>query len=149
MIFSLPYVSNEFIKEIKLKELIRIFRYNNIVFNVENREGIIFNFCDGLECGIFGLCGIINLEDIEKISPELKLWKLVNISVDLLKKMILQIKKENAITPNTDFNDNFERNDKIEFQDIINKIKKILKEKEIEQEKEENTKKKLANSPFV
>ena len=149
MIFSLPYISSEFIKEIKLKELIRIFRYNNIVFNVENREGIIFNFCDGLECGIFGLCGVINLEDIENISPELKLWKLVNISIDLLKKMIFKIKKDNGINSNFDFNKNLERNDKIDLQDIINKIKKILKEKEIEQEKEENRKKKLANSPFV
>ena len=149
MIFSLPYISSNFIKEIKLKDLIRTFRYNNIIFNIENKEGIIFNLCDGLECGIFGLCGVINLEDIETISPELKLWKLINISVDLIKNMIFKIRKDIVISSISNYNKISERTDKIDFQDIINKIKKIMKEKEIEQEKEENRKKKLANSPFI
>ena len=153
MVFSFHYISSNFIKEIKLKELLRVFRYNNIVYNTMKKAGIIFNLCDGLECGILGLCGVINLDEIEIITPELKLWRLIDESVSLLKDMIFQIKKEKVITPNVRFyhriNNNNERNDSIDLQIIINNIKKIVKEKEIEQEKEENRRKKLANSPFI
>jgi hypothetical protein len=148
MVFNIPYISEDLLKEIKLKDLLREFRYNNLVYNSEKREGVIFNLCDGLECGIFGLCGIINLKDIEKLTPELKLWKLINISIDLLKNMIFKLKKEIVISSISKFN-NLERNDKIDLLNIINKIKKMIKEKEVEQEKEENRRKKLANSPFI
>ena len=148
MVFSIPYISEDLLKELKLKDLLREFRYNNLVYNSEKREGIIFNLCDGLECGILGLCGIINLEDIEKLTPELKLWKLINSSIDLLKSMIFKLKKEIIISSISKFNE-IERNDKIDLLNIINRIKKIIKEKELEQEKEENRRKKLANSPFI
>ena len=153
MVFSFPYISSNMIKEIKLKELIRVFRYNNIVYNIIKKEGIIFNLCDGLECGILGICGVINLDEIELITPELKLWRLIDNSVSLLKEMIFQIKKEKILSSIVQFYKqvvvNNERNDTIDLQIIINKIKKIVKEKEIEQEKEENRRKKLANSPFI
>ena len=148
MVFSIPYISEDLLKELKLKDLLREFRYNKLVYNSEKREGIIFNLCDGLECGILGLCGIINLEDIEKLTPELKLWKLINSSIDLLKSMIFKLKKEIIISSISKFNE-IERNDKIDLLNIINRIKKIIKEKELEQEKEENRRKKLANSPFI
>ena len=149
MIFSLPYIINDYIKEIKLKDLLREYRYNNIVFNTIKREGIIINLCDGLECGIFGLCGVINLEDIERITPELKLWKLIEICSSLLKNLIFKEKKKKFINSASKFYNIRERNDRIDSQDIMNKIKKMVKEKEIEQEKEENRRKKLANSPFI
>ena len=149
MIFSLPYISNDFLKEIKLKDLLREFRFNNIVYNIDKKEGIIFNLCDSLECGIFGICGVINLEDIEKIMPELKLWKLINTSISLLKDMIFKIRKEIVFSSIAKYYKNNERNDKVDLQNIINKIKKIIKEKEVEQEKEENRRKKIANSPFI
>ena len=150
MIFSLPYMTNDLIKEIKLKDLLREYRYNNIVFNTVKREGIIINLCDGLECGIFGLCGVINLEDIERVTPELKLWKLIETCANLLKNLIFKIKKlKVASSISKYYNNNNERNDKIDSQEIINKIKKMVKEKEIEQQKEENRRKKLANSPFI
>ena len=150
MVFSLPYIDNNFIKEIKLKDLLREFRYNNIVYNIIKRDGIIINLCDGLECGIFGLCGIINLEDIEMISPELKLWRLIETSINITKNLIYKIKKVKVMTPSiVIFHNEDERNDRIELISIIDKIKKVVKEKEIEQEKEEKRRKKIANSPFI
>ena len=152
MIFSLPYIINDSIKEIKLKDLLREYRYNNIVYNNVKREGIIINLCDGLECGIFGLCGVVNLEDIERIIPELKLWRLIDTSIDLLKNIIFKIRTKKVFSTYSKYSNNnniSERNDKIDLQNIVNKIKKIVKEKEIDQEKEENRRKKLANSPFI
>jgi hypothetical protein len=149
MVFSLPYISNELIKEIKLKDLLREYRFNNIVYNTSKREGIIINFCDGLECGIFGLCGVINLEEIDRINPELKLWRLIESSTNVIKKIILTVKKVKIIPSIVQFNESDQRNDRVEFHIITDTIKKIVKEKEIEQEKEENRRKIIANSPFV
>ena len=149
MVFSLPYISSELIKEIKLKDLLREYRFNNIVYNTTKREGIIINFCDGLECGIFGLCGVINLEELDRINPELKLWRLIESSTNIIKKIFHTVKKVKIIPSIVTFNENDQRNDRVEFHYITDTIKKIIKEKEIEQEKEENRRKKLANSPFI
>ena len=149
MVFSIPYISNELIKEIKLKDLLREFRFNNIVYNTSKREGIIINFCDGLECGIFGLCGVINLEEFDRINPELKLWRLIESSTNVIKKIFHTVKKVKIIPAIVNFNESDQRNDRIEFHYITDTIKKIVKEKETEQEKEENRRKKIANSPFL
>ena len=149
MVFSLPYISSELIKEIKLKDLLREYRFNNIVYNTTKREGIIINFCDGLECGIFGLCGVINLEELDRINPELKLWRLIESSTNVIKKIFLTVKKVKIIPSIVTFNESDQRNDRVEFHYITDTIKKIVKEKEIEQEKEENRRKKIANSPFI
>ena len=34
--------------------------------------GIIFNFPDGLECGIFGICGVTNLDGYDRNKGEYK-----------------------------------------------------------------------------
>ena len=42
-----------------------------IIFLVKKKEGILLNLCDNLECGIFGICGVVSLDDYDIIIPEL------------------------------------------------------------------------------
>ena len=146
--FSFPYFSTDLVKEIKLKDFLREFRFSNIIFDIEKKEGIIFNLCDGLECGFFGLCGVCNLDSLERIYPSLKLWKLIDKTIGILKDFIFKSQKKNILS-NMGKNDSTDRNDKVDIQLIFKKVKDILKEKEIEQKKEENRRKIIANTPYL
>ena len=149
MVFSFHYISTGLITGIKLKEFLKEFRYSNIIFDIEKKEGAIFNFCDGLECGIFGLCGVINLDTLERIYPSLRLWKLINKTILVFKEYIYKTQKKNIII---DLNKGLlekKRNDQIDLYSIFNKVKNTLREKEIEQEKEEKRRRIIANTPYL
>ena len=149
MVFSFHYISTELIREIKLKEFLKEFKFSKIIYDIEKKEGVIFNLCDGLECGIFGLCGIINLDNLERIYPSLRLWKLINKAILVFKDYIYKTQKKNIITKlNRGILDK-NRNDQINLHSIFNKVKNTLKEKEIEQEKEEKRRKIIANTPYL
>ena len=115
---------------------------------MKKREGIVLNLCDNLECGIFGICGVIYLDDYDNIIPELRLWRLIDTSVSILKEIIFSVQRAKVISIIKNFYDNKERSDKIDFQYILNKVKKKIKEKEQEQIKEEEKRRKLATSVF-
>ena len=121
----------------------------NLIYNQKKKEGIVLNLCDNFECGIFGLCGVVSFDDYESIIPELKLWRLIDTSINVIKESIFSIQKSKAIKIIKNFYNNNERSDKIDFQYILNKVKKKLKEKEDQQKKEEDKRKKLAGSLFV
>ena len=149
MVFSFHHISTDLIREIKLKDFLKEFRYSNIIFDIEKKEGVIFNLCDGLECGIFGLCGIINLDSLERVYPSLKLWKLINKSILIFKDYVYKTqKKKMIINLNNEILDKH-RNDQIDLHAIFNKVKNMVKEKEIEQEKEEKRRKIIANTPYL
>ena len=149
MVFSFHNISTDLIREIKLKDFLKEFRYSNIIFDIEKKEGVIFNLCDGLECGIFGLCGVINLDSLERIYPSLKLWKLINKSILIFKDYIYKTQKKNMIINlNKEILDK-KRNDQIDIHAIFNKVKNMLKEKEDEQEKEEKRRRIIANTPYL
>ena len=149
MVFSFHYLSTEYIREIKLKDFLKEFRYSNIIFDIEKKEGIIFNLCDGLECGIFGLCGVINLDSLERIYPSLRLWKLINKAILIFKDYIYKTQKKNIVNNMSKAILDKKRNDQIDIYTIFNKVKNTLKEKEIEQEKEEKRRKIIANTPYL
>ena len=150
MVFSIPFISTDIIKNIKLKLFLRDFRYENIVFDTEKKEGIIFNLCDGLECGIFGICGIINNDGYERINPNYKIWKLIEQTMNILKNIVYKINKKSLMsTINKQVFGSPERTDIIELHLIFSKIKKIMKVKEKEFEKEENRRKKIANESYL
>ena len=149
MIFDIPYITCGFIYAMKLKELLKTYRTSNVIYNMKKKEGIILNLCDNLECGIFGICGMVYLDEYDTIIPELKLWRLIDTSVSVIKEIIFSVKKSKVISIIKNFYDNSERSDKIDFQYILNKVKKKIKEKEIEQKKEEEKKRKLAASVFT
>ena len=149
MVFSFHYISTGLITEIKLKDFLKEFRYSNIIFDIEKKEGAIFNLCDGLECGIFGLCGVINLDTLERVYPSLRLWKLINKTILVFKEYIYKTQKKNMII---DLNKGIlekNRNDQVDLYAIFNKVKNTLKEKEIEQEKEEKRRRIIANTPYI
>ena len=149
MVFSFHYISTELIKGIKLKEFLKEFRYSKIIFDIEKKEGIIFNLCDGLECGIFGLCGVINLDSLERTFPSLRLWKLISRAILIFKDYIYKTQKKNI---KAYFNKGYlekKRTDQIDLYSIFNIVKNTLKEKEIEQEKEEKRRKIIANTPYL
>ena len=146
--FSFHYISTDLVKEIKLKDFLREFRFSNIIYDIEKKEGIIFNLCDGLECGFFGLCGVCNLDSLERIYPSLKLWKLIDKTMGILKDFIFKNQKKNILS-NMGKNESPDRNDKIDINLIFRKVKDILKEKEVEQKKEENRRKMIANTPYL
>ena len=133
----------------KLKELLKVYKVSNAIFNMKKREGIILNLCDNLECGIFGICGVVSLDDYDIIIPELRLWRLIDTSIEIIKEIIFTVQKAKVISIIKNFYDNSERSDKIDYQYILNKVKKKLKEKEQEQIKEEEKRRKLANSIFI
>ena len=150
MVFSIPFISTDIIKNIKLKNFLRDFRYDNIIFDLDKKEGIIFNLCDGLECGIFGICGIINNDCYEKINQNYKLWKLIEQTMNVLKNIVYKTNKKSFMsTINKQIFGSPERTDLIELHLIFSKIKKIMKEKEKEFEKEEKRRKKISNEPYL
>ena len=149
MTFNINYISTELIKEIKLKDFLKEFRFSKLVFDKETKEGIVFNFCDTLESGIFGICGVLNLDVIEMNSPNLRLWKMINKVIETLKDYVYKSQKKLMINNlNKGFLDK-PRNDQIDFHDIINKVKSMLKEKELEKKKEDNKRRIIENTPFL
>ena len=149
MFFSIPYITCGFIPAIKLRDLLNKYKISNLIYNMIKKEGIILNLCDSLECGIFGLCGIISFDDYDSIIPELKLWRLIEASVSIVKEIIFSIQKAKVVSIITNFYKNSERSDIIDFQYILNKVKKKIKEKEEQQKIEEEKRKKLAGSLFI
>jgi hypothetical protein len=149
MVFTFPHLSSEYIRGIKLKDFLKEFRYSNIIFDMDKKEGVIFNLCDGLECGIFGLSGIINLDTLEKIFPNLKLWKLIHKAFTIFKDYIYKKQKKNILNVLNKGLIEKNRNDQIEIHCIINKVKIILKEKEVEQQNEEKRRKIIANTTYI
>ena len=149
MVFSFPYISTEYIREIKLKDFLKEFRYSKVIYDIDKKEGVIFNLCDGLECGIFGLCGIVNLDTLERIYPSLKLWKLIYKSIMIFKDYIYKTQRKVVISNLSKGIFEKNRNDQIDIHSIINKVKNILKEKELEQEKEEKKRNIIANIPGI
>ena len=149
-VFSIPYIITEIIKTIKLKHFLRDYKYNNIIFDINKREGIIFNLCDGLECGIFGICGIINNDHYERINLDFKLWKLIDKSLNVLKSSMYKINKKALIsTINKQVFGTLDRTDITSIHLIFSKVKKILRDKEIEEKKEEIRMKKISNEQFL
>ena len=149
MTFSFHYISTDLIKEIKLKNFLKEFRYSKLIFEVDKKEGIIFNLCDTLESGIFGICGVMNLDVIERGNQNLRLWKMIYRVINTFKEYVYKSQKKVMMDNlNKRLLEN-DRNDRIDIHDIFNKVKIVMKEKEIEKNKEDNRRKIIENTPFI
>ena len=149
-VFNISYIITEMIKNVKLKHFLRDYRFNNLIFDITKKEGIIFNFCDGLECGIFGICGIINYDNYERINLDYKLWKLIDRSLDVLKESMYKINKKAVMSSiNKQVFGTLDRTDITSIHLIFGRVKKILKAKEYEVEKEQKQLKKITNEQFL
>ena len=116
-IFSFPFLSHPRISEIKMKDLVKSFKLENLIYDVEKKKGTIFNFSDVLECGNLGICGILNLEDAEMMNDNFELWKMIHDSLHIVAIAV----KLNEFQPmlNED-----KRTDYIDISDVFNKINK-------------------------
>ena len=149
MTFNFNYISSDLIKEIKLKDFLKEFRFSKLVFDIDKKEGIVFNLCDTLESGIFGICGILNLDVIEMGNPNLRLWRMIYKVIETLKNYIYTTQRKIMIN---NLNKGYlekPRNDQIDIHDIFNKVKHMMKEKETEKKKEDNRRKIIENTPFI
>ena len=149
MTFSFHYISTDLIKEIKLKNFLKEFRYSKLIFEVDKKEGIIFNLCDTLESGIFGICGVMNLDVIETGNQNLRLWKMIYRVINTFKEYVYKSQKKVMMDNLNKRLLEKDRNDRIDIHDIFNKVKIVMKEKEIEKNKEDNRRKIIENTPFI
>jgi len=116
-IFTFPFIANQKISEIKMKDLVKAFRNENLIFDVEKKKGIVFNFSDTLECGNMGILGILNLEELEITNEEMELWKMIQSSVHIVAIAV----KINEFQPNVL---DEQRTDAIDMADIYTKVNK-------------------------
>ena len=116
-IFSFPFLSHPRISEIKMKDLVKSFKLENLIYDVEKKKGTIFNFSDVLECGNMGICGILNMEDVEISNDNFELWKMIHDSLHIIAIAV----KLNEFQPM--FNED-KRTDYIDISEIFNKINK-------------------------
>ena len=116
-IFTFPFLSHPRISEIHMKDLVKSFKLENLIYDVEKKSGTIFNFSDVLECGNLGICGILNLEDMSQGNDNFELWKMIHDSLHIVAISV----KLNEFQPmiNED-----KRTDYIDIADIFNKINK-------------------------
>ena len=130
MAFSIPYISNSSICELLLKDFLSGYRFESLVFDLTKKEGVIFNLPDTLQCGIFGLCGVVNLDKTERKKADYSIWNMMERSMRLLLGMINKTNKSKRIFGKVDtFGNNTVRNDAINIQLIYSKIKVIAKQK--------------------
>jgi hypothetical protein len=116
-IFSFPFLSHPRISDIKMKDLVKNFKLENLIYDVEKKKGTIFNFSDVLECGNLGICGILNIEDVEMTNEHFELWKMIHDSLHIVAIAV----KLNDFQPliNED-----KRTDYIDIADVFSKINK-------------------------
>jgi len=114
--FYVPVIISPEISTMKMRELVQLFRAELLIFDLEKRNGIVFNLPDIIQCGMFGICGVANDQD--------ELLKIIESTVNLMKSKIL--KKENGVNKiissvSTIARDNF-KIDSLPFSELLGKI---------------------------
>jgi len=111
--FTIPSIIHSNIAKIKMKDLVHYFRAEMLVFDLEKRNGILFNLPDILQCGMIGISGIAG--------DYVELWKILDKSLSHLKTQICKLnEKKNVVI------DDF-RSDIIDVLDIFGRVKMIKK----------------------
>lgn len=109
--FTLTPLIHNNIANIKMKDLVNNFRSELLVFDLEKRNGIIFNLPDVIQCGMIGVSGLTsNLMD---------LCKLIDNSISLLRSLVYTKEYKSIL--------NDSRTDLVELNDIIGRVKLYVK----------------------
>ena len=116
-IFTFPFLSHPRISDIQMKDLVKAFKLENLIYDVEKKSGTIFNFSDVLECGNLGICGILNMEEIPIGNDNFEMWKMIHDSLHIIAISV----KLNEFQPLLSED---KRTDYIDIADIFNKINK-------------------------
>ncbi len=111
--FILPVIIHPEIANLKMRDLVGMFRNELLVYDIDKRNGIVFNLPDIIQCGMFGICGIArNKEDC---------YKLFDNTINLVKNIITRKDNKN-ITLSIEL-----RSDLIDTNDLVGRIKYFLK----------------------
>lgn len=114
--FCIPIIISPEISNMKMRELVQLFRAELLIFDLEKRNGIVFNLPDIIQCAMFGICGVANDQD--------ELMKIIESTVGLMKNRIL--KKDNALNKSNSVLPNISRDcfkvDSILFSDLLGRI---------------------------
>jgi hypothetical protein len=124
--FYVPIIICDEISQMKMRELVKLFRSEFLIYDIEKGNGIVFNLPDIIQCSMFGVCGIANSHE--------ELLKILERTVNLMKNRIL--KNDNHVNKNNKINknnlllnltrDNFNI-DKIDFNDILKRLSHYIK----------------------
>jgi hypothetical protein len=109
--FIIPYLMHSNIANIKMKDLVQFFRVEYLIYDVEKRNGIIFNLPDIIQSGMIGLCAIA--------SSSKQVNSLLKSSIELLK---LQINTKERKSYNYE-----SKSDAISFDEIAEILRTYLK----------------------
>ena len=82
--FILPVIINSEIANVKMRDLVQLFRNELLVYDLEKQNGIVFNLPDIIQCGMFGICGLAK--------NKFDLMKMFEKSVNLVKEIIVNIR---------------------------------------------------------
>jgi hypothetical protein len=114
--FCVPVIISPEISTMKMRELVQLFRAELLIFDLEKRNGIVFNLPDIIQCGMFGICGVANDQD--------ELLKIIELTVNLMKTKILN--KENGVNKIISSVSNIARDnfkiDSLPFSELLGKI---------------------------
>ena len=134
-VFTFPFLYHPNISDIQMKNLVQEYRKDDLIFDLEKKNGIIFNFSDILKCGNMGICGILNIENIELNYQYLEIWKMIQNSMYILSSEC----KINEFQP---LMIEDQRTDILNILDIFNKINKYYNNIRIYVKKNESVKNK-------
>ena len=119
--FSLPYIFHPNFKHLMISDLVNSFRDSSIIYSQDIKTGVLFNLCDVLEAGCFGICGIINNDEQDNKNNNivwkyiLNCFKIISLAIDTKYDYFSSLYKD-------------VRTDGIPFKDIY---KKLIKEANI------------------
>ena len=112
--FYIPVIVSEEIASMKMKDLVQLFRNELLIYDLEKRNGIVFNLPDIIQCSMFGICGIAGTQS--------DLLKIFERTMNLLKNKIL--KKEKSLKAKIEDKDT--KMDSIDFFGLTSKIKSYI-----------------------
>ena len=118
IVFTFPFLYHPNISDIQMKNLVNEFRKDNLIFDLEKKNGTIFNFSDILKCGNMGICGILNIENIDLKNQFFEIWKMIQNSMYIISSEC----KINEFQP---LMIEDQRTDILNILDIFNKINKF------------------------
>ncbi len=115
--FCIPIIISPEISTMKMREMVQLFRAELLIFDLEKRNGIVFNLPDIIQCSMFGICGIAN--------DQSELLKIIENTVNLMKSRILH-KDNNSVNKSVNALpelalDSF-KTDSILFSDLLGRI---------------------------
>ena len=130
--FTIPTVISDDIGDVMFNELLRYFSYKNLVFDIDKREGIVFNFASNLQRGIIGMCGVVNLDRVDRAKGEGRLWENVEKGLEGLGMVVKKFRKGGGKKKEGRYvgEEDGKRKDGVELKEMYVKVKGMVRRRE-------------------